>query len=232
MTQASDFTDEMGLDRLFVLGAGFSRSAGLPLGPELWRLVHARASGQGGRAGRYDRDLETYIKYRLMCDGLRLEPADVDFEDFLAFLDIEHYLGLAGSDTWSSDGNETQCVVKSLIGEILVERTPARDALPQVYYDFAEQLTRGDHVLSFNYDTVLERALEHVGREYRLFASRFTEVRKGIGYSDSSNDEVVLLKLHGSVDWFDRTHCTEWERECAQYGPVKGRPRQPRPQIP
>jgi len=150
--------------RMFILGAGFSRPAGLPLGEELWRLVRSRASGRTGRAARFDHDLETYLRYRLECDGIRLNPAGIDFEDFLAFLDLEHYLGLAGSDTWSNDGNESQCMVKRLIGQILVECTPSADALPQLYCDFAEQLTYGDYVLSFNYDTVLERALEHVGR--------------------------------------------------------------------
>ena len=38
----------------------------------------------------------------------------------MAFLDVEHYLGLRkGRTTWSTDGNEGQVVVKTLIGEIL-----------------------------------------------------------------------------------------------------------------
>lgn len=192
------------LYRIFVLGAGFSHAAGLPLGTELWRLVRARATGRNGRAGRFDRDLEMYIRYRRECDGVQIGPEQVNFEDFLAFLDLEHYLGLAGSDTWSSEGNESQVLIKALIAQILVERTPLGDALPRIYYDFAEQLRYGDCIFTFNYDNVLERALNHVGRRYRLFPDRYEEVYPHGGTVDLSQDEVVVLKLHGSVDWFDR----------------------------
>ncbi len=37
---------------VFVLGAGFSRSAGLPLAPELWKEVRRRAELMTGRAGQ------------------------------------------------------------------------------------------------------------------------------------------------------------------------------------
>lgn len=164
-------------------------------------------------------DLATYLRYRLECDGVKLDTERVEFEDFLAFLDLEHYLGLAGSDTWSRDGNETQVLVKTLIGQILTERTPPAHKLPQLYYNFAQQLGPGDVVLTFNYDTVLERAMEHVGRPYRLFPSRYEEVQDGTGIVDSSyEDEMVLLKLHGSVDWFDRTSYSNLERSCAKFG--------------
>src|SRR5438105_4529520 len=89
---------------IFVLGAGFSRPAGLPLGMELWRELdrRARASYQ---AARYERDLESYLEFNWRCKGVRLNQSDIDFEDFLGFLDTEFYLGLRGPDTWSEEGN-------------------------------------------------------------------------------------------------------------------------------
>lgn len=184
---------------MFVLGAGFSHAAGVPLGDELWTLTRERAL-EGPGADGFRMDLKTYLNYRRECDGVVLDPEDVDYEEFLAFLDIEHSLGLAGPNTWSSHGNKTQVLIKTRLAELLVQRTPAPADLPSIYHDFAKDLGEGDVVLSFNYDTVLERALDHVGKPYRLWLHR-DDPRELY----ERDNEVVVLKLHGSVDWFDRT---------------------------
>lgn len=212
--------------RVFVLGAGFSRAAGLPLAPELWREVQRRARGLTGRAEQFRDDLETYIQYRKDCDGVTLTLDEIDFEEFLAFLDVEHYLGLRGSDTWSVDGNEAQVVVKTLIGEILAEAMPSSDAVPPLYRRFAAGLHPNDYILTFNYDVLLERALESVGKAFRLFPKRFKNVGPGGAEVDTSRDEVVILKLHGSIDWFDRTQYRELEAAFAAQG-SRSRPSHP-----
>ncbi|HYD47265.1 MAG TPA: SIR2 family protein [Terriglobales bacterium] len=199
--------------RLFILGAGFSRPAGLPLASELWLEVVRRARRLRGRAEQFSDDLKTYVEYLRACDGIAVEPEDIDFEQFLAFLDLEHHLKLRGSDTWSRDGNETQVVVKTLIGQILAEATPAPNAIPQLYLDFAASLQPSDYVLTFNYDVLLERALEAVRKPFRLFPSRLRNVTPMGAEVDTSHEEVVLLKLHGSIDWFDRTDYSERERD-------------------
>jgi len=58
-------------------------------------------------------------------------------------------------------------------------------------------------VITFNYDTILEMSLERARVPYRLVPSRFDEVRLGYGTVKSPETEVVLLKPHGSIDWFD-----------------------------
>ncbi len=151
-------------------------------------------------------DVNDYLAFRKRCYGEELTADSLDFEDFLAFLDVEYHLGLRGSDTWSEDGNEGQVVVKTLIGQILSERIPEARKLPDVYLRFAEALRPGDYVLTFNYDVVLERALQRVGKPFRLFPQRYKELRQnGAAIVDSQDDEVVVLKLHGSIDWFDRS---------------------------
>lgn len=64
-------------------------------------------------------------------------------------------------------------------------------------------LTTHDTILTFNYDILLERALDHIGKPYRLFPYRFQSVSETINIIDSSIEEVVILKMHGSVDWFN-----------------------------
>ena len=159
----------------FVLGAGFSKPAGLPLGLELWPEIRARARGLEGRAGHFESDLKKYVEFRRACDNIDLDVEDVDFEEFMAFLDLEHFLGLRGSDTWSDDGNESQVVVKTLIAQILTERTPAKDQLPQIYYDFATALEPTDYVLTFNSTSFLSEHKKSVSRfgSFRIDTRRF-----------------------------------------------------------
>ena len=123
----------------------------------------------------------------------------------MGYLDIEHQLGLRGSETWSEEGNEAQIVTKTLIGHILTRRTPAPNKVPNLYLEFARKLQPDDIVITFNYDVLLERALDSIAVPYRLFSQRYSEVRTGSATVDSSQDEVVILKMHGSVDWFDRS---------------------------
>jgi len=212
--------------RIFILGAGFSKAAGLPLGDELWAEVLRRAMGRKGRSAKFERDLNNYIAYRRECDGIALTPLEVKFEEFLAFLDVEHYLGLRGSDTWSADGNEGQVIVKTLIGEILAERTPREDAIPALYLRFASALLPSDYVLTFNYDVLLERALQAVRKPFRLFPARYKAGSPTPNVLDLEREEVIVLKLHGSIDWFDRTQHRELEAEFERRG-FSGGPRHP-----
>ena len=193
--------------RLFVLGAGFSAPAGLPTGTELWREVLR----WGSREEVFTRDLRKYLQYKRKADGSDIPPEGVDFEDFLGFLDIEHHMELLGSDTWSNDGNKGQVLVKCLIGEILSERMPS--AIPDLYFGFAGRLQRTDIVLTFNYDVLLERSLRAVGVPFRLFPNRYSSWTGDSGVVDEwESREVVVLKLHGSIDWFDRAYYTKHER--------------------
>lgn len=189
--------------RIFILGAGFSRPAGLPLAAELFAEVKGRIGRQHGRNTKFQRDLDSYVDYRVACGASGFTEANIDLEELMSFLDIEHYLGLRGSDTWSREGNESQLMIRMAIGGVIQGRTPSADKLPEAYYRFAEQFKPHDTVITLNYDIVLERALEHVGKRYRLFPRRLKSVGYMLDEVDESFEEVTVLKLHGSVDWFD-----------------------------
>jgi SIR2-like domain len=187
--------------RIFILGAGFSRPAGLPVATELYPAVKALIEGQHGTETKFDRDVGEYLRY---CDdcGVGGQTKDsLDLEMLMSYLDIEHYLELRGSDTWSREGNESQLMIRKAIGKVIHDRTP--DKLPDCYLRFAEMLSPRDIVLTFNYDLVLEAALAHVGKRFRRYPHRFKTVNAHGGTLDSDTEEVILLKLHGSLDWFD-----------------------------
>jgi hypothetical protein len=204
--------------RIFVLGAGFSKLAGLPLASQLFPLVKAAIERRHGRDTKFQRDLEAYIRYRHIADGVEIPEHAVDLEAVLSYLDIEHFLELRGSDTWSQEGNESQLMIRAAIGEVIQSHTPPTDKLPDAYYRFAENLSVHDWILTFNYDVLLERALERVGKPYRLFPHRFSSIGRHSNTVDSEREEVVLLKMHGSVDWF---HDKQYQELRASLGPRK-----------
>jgi hypothetical protein len=188
--------------RLLFLGAGFSRPAGLPLGGELFQAVRAAIIAENGRDNHVERDLARYVRYVNDCEGGSQTAETVDYEQFLAFLDVEHYLGLKGKDTWSDEGNESQLMVRRAIAGVLLGRMPKEP--PALYRQFVRGLNPSDFILTFNYDTLLENAFEAEQIPYRLFPDRFSEIGWAGNTVDTSKEEVVLLKLHGSIDWFDR----------------------------
>lgn len=213
--------------RIFILGAGFSKAAGLPLASELWPQIYKRATEKYGTDSKFHKDLKGYLRYKRECEGIDVAVDQIDFEDFMRVLDIEHFLGLRGSDTWSVDGNEGTVIVKTLIGEILAEATPIPSKIPDLYLDFAKQLQPDDYVLTFNYDTLLEDSLEVVKKSYRLFPSRYKSVTPGMGFVDDLKSEVILLKMHGSINWFDRTQHSELEIERKNNGLTTPGPNHP-----
>jgi hypothetical protein len=196
--------------RIFVVGAGFSRPAGLPLGTELYSAVRETILAQYGRETKFSRDVHSYLRYCESCGISGQTEESVDLESLMAYLDIEHYLGLRGSDTWSLEGNESQLMIRKAIGQVIQSRTP--DRLPDFYYRFAENLSLNDIVLSLNYDLILETALRAVGKSFRRYPYRHEEIRQHTSVVDNDVEELVLLKLHGSIDWFDNREYLELEQ--------------------
>jgi hypothetical protein len=204
--------------KLFILGAGFSKPAGLPLGIELWQEILSLSKFLDQRAGKFNDDVNSYLEFQKNVFNNKISRDDIIFEDFLGYLDIEHYLGLRGSDTWSADGNEGTIVVKNLIGEILTRKANSNLAIPDLYIKFAENLNLGDYVITFNYDNLLERSLESIGKPFRLFQTRYLSADATGGAVDNTKDEVVILKMHGSIDWFDKTSFLHYSAERNKQG--------------
>ena len=189
--------------RIFILGAGFSQPAGLPLASELFSEVCHSIRSYYGRDTKFERDLKNYLRYRKACDQTDHPLSETDLEEFMSYLDIEHYLTLRGSDTWSNEGNESQLMIRKEIGRVIQNRTPPAESLPDVYYRFVERLSLQDVIITLNYDILLERALEFIGKPYRLFPCHFKKIGYQLNEVDSDIEELTVLKLHGSVDWFD-----------------------------
>jgi hypothetical protein len=202
--------------KLFFLGAGFSRPAGLPLARELLALT-LRELEQFQPETHVHWTLDEYLDYVEALNGKpRLPVDDVDIEDFIAYLDHEHFFGMRGSDTFSSAGNQAQLLLRWGIGRVLHEATPA--TLPDVYAEFADRLRPQDVVATFNYDLVLERALDSIGKPYRRFPARYEEVRGTTAYGSPEIDstEVVIVKLQARWTGWTRAASTIASSTCTR----------------
>ena len=147
--------------RLFILGAGFSKPAGFPLGSELLDEVRLRVRKVYRRSG-WDGALEKEIG-----EWQQLYPQNtLNLESVLAYSHRKHFLRVIGSDEYFDHGSRSIVEVRQAIQAILTERLPQRT--PLLYREFASQLTPYDVVLTFNYDTLLEQSLEEISKPYSL----------------------------------------------------------------
>lgn len=201
--------------RIIIVGAGFSVHAGLPLGNALLRLVRDKILRGNGLDNKFESDINRYKLYKEKCTGISISDQDLDYEQFMSFIDMEHFLGLKGKDTWSSEGNESQLMIRCGILNVLHElmpSTPTKECIK-----FCSNLTESDTIITFNYDTLIEDTLDYLGIKYRLFPCRYSAIGVLSSTVDSKADkgEIVIYKLHGSIDWFDKTAYIE-DRKLAR----------------
>jgi hypothetical protein len=206
--------------RVIVLGAGFSKPAGLPLCADLFAEVIREAKRRGLYENILKKDIDAFLKYLEKTKGIKITESQINFEEFISYLDIEHFLKLKGSDHWSAEGNLSQLVVRNLIALILYRgEATMKDVDFELYEKFAERLGPGDVIITFNYDTILEKTFQRKRVPFRLFPTRYKNVTFG-GGEVQDTDEIVLLKMHGSINWFDISVYDATQkvlRECNTY---------------
>ena len=192
--------------RIFIIGAGFSKLAGLPLGNELWKLVLNEAHLEKNFYDLLEPDILSYLEYQQKVYGRKTNLENIEIEDFISYLDIEHFLNLRGKDTFSEEGNKGQIILKVLIAKTIFQiQKNIPDRILKLYDKFCSSLHETDIIISFNYDTIIENSLTRISKPFRLFPHRFKSIDEGGGIIDSDIKEVVLLKMHGSINWFDKT---------------------------
>lgn len=170
--------------RVFVLGAGFSAAAGVPLTVAL--LSEALQLFAVECPGIYAR-VEGYAKEAMGAAGADLDIAHLSFSDLCTFLEFIELREYGGGERWSENGSREKLALRYYLAKTLVARTPRPAAVPELYRAFAAQLHPRDVVISFNWDGLLEAALDAVGMKY--------------AYDLGDEDAVTISKLHGSVNW-------------------------------
>ena len=171
-------------NRVFILGAGFSAAAGVPLTNEL--LVEAMRLFAAECPGIYSR-VENYALEAMGSKSEILVTADLSFSDLCTFLEFIELREYGGGERWSSQGSREKLALRFYLAKTIVKRTPSLRRMPDLYKGFAAQLHPGDIVLSLNWDGLLEAAITSVGKKYT--------------YDQFNDEEINISKLHGSVNW-------------------------------
>lgn len=180
----NSFEQDMKRNRVFILGAGFSAGADIPLTEEL--LAGAMRKFSVECPGIYSR-VENYAKESLGSMGDDLDLSRVSFSELCTFLEFIELREYGGGERWCENGGREKLALRFYLAKTIVERTPSAKVIPQLYIDFAAQLHERDIVISLNWDGLLEVALEAVGKTYT--------------YNFSDEKAIKLCKLHGSVNW-------------------------------
>ena len=74
--------------RVLVLGAGFSKPAGLPLCSELFAEILVEAKLRGLYDNILKRDIDAFLEYLDKTKGVRISESQINFEEFISYLDI------------------------------------------------------------------------------------------------------------------------------------------------
>lgn len=176
---------------VFFLGAGFSCAAGLPNTAQLLTEAHALSAAKDhwGISKRLEERLTHAYRFFYPSEGEGFRPEVVDFFSVLSsYLQIDQ----GGLPDGFADRQLLQDLRFAIV-HVLCERLRAlsADHLDREHPLLDRMISRGNVVITTNWDTVIERAC----------AVRKVPLRL---QGDPSDDCLLLLKLHGSIDWVGR----------------------------
>lgn len=187
----------MTCERLFILGAGFSKQAGMPLATELTPLVLDKSEL------RDLKDFQGWVK------DIRIRIARVEDSAQGASLNIEQLFDFASFDVELFRMRHQACRVGRSYGDTPWQKAEEisnwlrylseylahviwacqREAEVAMIKPFAENLRSNDIIITFNYDTLLETTLRSLNMPWNH------------GLDDVNQDGTTILKMHGSIDW-------------------------------
>lgn len=196
---------------VFIVGAGFSRNAGLPIQSEFTELMLAAVQHKTGMRRRLMPDLSRFMKsafdYGLSRD-LKEFP---DLEDIFTAIDLSantgHHLGPEFSPL------KLRRVRRILLSNIIRMLNSAyldgkKKPEPQrtQLLNFLGRISGENHrFVSLNWDVVLERCLIELNRPYDPFYSQEIKpatISDGRIYQrDYSTTKLPISKMHGSTNW-------------------------------
>jgi hypothetical protein len=181
--------------RVFILGAGFSKQVDMPLATELTDLIFQKFRDDDAEdAIKWFDSLTQKIKKFSNSSKTNIEELFHYAQFDIELLKMEQQLRPVGRrdgiTSWNhAEGIESwlQHMEEDLIDTILDKQKHAKPL--ELIDNFANSLTINDTIITFNYDTLVEDAL----------AKR--KVSWNHGLKDQKTGEIVILKMHGSIDW-------------------------------
>ena len=168
--------------RVFILGSGFSASMGLPTLINLFKEVMEFPE----REGRPDKkNINTALDFLSPHFNVAISPPSYPpFEEFLSLVIAAEDFPFFLKGTWESWRNSAL----RLLTDFMAAKSEQAEKAP-LLHQFVDNLQYGDVIITFNWDTLIERAL--------LAQS------KKVNFMSCDNRAISVLKLHGSLNWVD-----------------------------
>ncbi len=180
--------------RVFLVGAGVSASCGIPVARDLLAESMKLLDKKSPKDAEQVRSLVKYL-----YPGFdRKEGNYPNIEDFLNLAWMAKQFNnqnFVRSERWDVD--RIQKVISTTIKSIteLIKIKQKDERKQSSIKSFVNGVIRpGDVIITFNWDTTIESALVNHPTIHRV-KERYT------GSSEGLDEDVVLMKPHGSVDW-------------------------------
>ena len=193
--------------RAFILGAGFSKQAGMPLATDLTSLIlNGRRLGRLSEMQKWMSDFQMRLAATAGVSKVasRFQPNVEQLFDFAKHDEelwrMRQQLSPVGRNFGQTPWNTADSITAWLLymeqelSHVIWDAQQQADVAP--IKCFTDLLSRDDTILTFNYDTLVEKALSERGQTWNH------------GLSDRNNGGITILKMHGSIDWilFERRH--------------------------
>ncbi len=185
--------------RVFILGAGFSKQAGMPLATRLtefltedfdipgnnflreWyedfrdRVIWLNRSSQHGTSSLNVEELFDLASYDILVYRMKaMSSPSTACALYTEYADeIKHALDQMEADLW----------------RVIIEKQNEGVGNLDGINKFSGQLRPADTVITFNYDTLLEYSLSCQNIDWHY------------GFNEESDKGIPVLKMHGSVNW-------------------------------
>lgn len=174
-------------NRCFILGAGFSHHAGIPLARDLTNVVFQHAYPENDNFLKIPRDI--YLEeIKTLFPGHDCIDSFPDFEMLVtSFDELEKYReDYTGNQETGLGPRHLRKTLLKHLGLFIVERCNTTDSLDDIK-DFVNFINpEHDRIISFNWDVLLECAC--------------FDLSKTISYQESLADAISIYKPHGSVN--------------------------------
>ncbi len=197
---------------VFVLGAGFSKPAGLPLQKELLeKILKLEAPDINMEFELVRSDLKKFIERSFG----NVEPKNLSLEDLFtifdrAIINKENFI----SYEWKKLFEIKEELIHAIILTIDYYMEKSQEKIPKFYSTFANYIMNSTgemvpSVVSLNWDSFLEYILyKHNSKifiDYCTYAYKLNG--EEVKYNESRDKRIKILKPHGSINWLYCPNC-------------------------
>lgn len=127
-----DYIQRIKQNRLFILGAGFSAAAGIPMIGQLlfdsMQLFRRECPGLFERVNNYARTC--------FSSEQEVDYTQVSFSDFCTFLEYIELREFGGGERWTDRGSREKLAFRYYLAKAIVKSTPAPEDIPDIYIQF------------------------------------------------------------------------------------------------